>query len=179
MYPLGVASYSPTGVRLLRFNLACDGWIDPWSVRLSLFLRNNTAFGDVAGNVGSGRTASAIQLLGPPNILFSRARLLSGAVLEDQMYHSRGAYLWQKLLRDRARAIDDVLEAPWAAGQALTIPGGQGRWMLTPLMFGMLNQNLYIPGKTCPLTTELELVSDPCAILNQLILGAAPAGPYN
>ena len=94
------------------------------SVRLNVFLTKNMNFADAGGVAGLGLTASTMQHLGPPNILFSRARLLcNGVVIEDQMYHNRGAYLWPKLLRDRTRAIDDVLEAPWPAGQNLTIPG--------------------------------------------------------
>ena len=77
----------------------------------------------------------------------------------------RRSYTRQKIVRDRNRAIDDVLEAPWTAGQNFCIPGeGAGRWILAPFMFGMLSEGL-IPGKACPLTIELELVSDSLAIL--------------
>ena len=40
-FSMGGNEYSPQGVRVLRFQLASDGWLDPSSVRIMYTLKNN------------------------------------------------------------------------------------------------------------------------------------------
>ena len=84
-YPVGAASIQPDGVRLLRFTLATDGWLDVSTLRLSFYRRNKTNFPDypAAPNTipNSGAALGTINLLGPPGILWNRIRVLSGGAV--------------------------------------------------------------------------------------------------
>ena len=63
-FPQGGNSYAPTGVRLIRFQLADNTqFLDPHSIRLMFTLTN-------------GDAARPLQLTGPPMVLFQRARLV-------------------------------------------------------------------------------------------------------
>ena len=72
-FSMGGNEYSPRGVRVLRYTLSSDGWLDPSSVRIMYTLVNE----DI----------NPIHLLRPlsgPATFFRRLRILcGGAVVED------------------------------------------------------------------------------------------------
>jgi len=76
-FPTGGNSYSPTGVRLLRFELTtnADDFLDPGSVRLAFTLVNNDA-------------TNPLRLLSNnPLVVCSRLRVLCrGSAVEDIPY---------------------------------------------------------------------------------------------
>ena len=42
-YPSGASTYSPTGVRVMRFNLVGESWLDPGSLRITSKLAHTRA----------------------------------------------------------------------------------------------------------------------------------------
>jgi hypothetical protein len=63
-FPSGASSFSPTGVRTIRFVLTGEqGWCDPATLRLAFKLRNDSADG-------------VLQLAGGAHVLFDEVRLL-------------------------------------------------------------------------------------------------------
>ena len=71
-FPMGGNNYSPTGVKVIKFNLTGDQWLEPDTLRI-MFQMNN------ADN------ASALKPLHwNPAVFFRRARLIAGGqVVED------------------------------------------------------------------------------------------------
>ena len=77
----GGDQYSPNGVKVMKFNLAGDQWLDPSTFRVMLQLNN-------AGNVGSAE-GSATKALEPlawnPAVFFRRARTICGGVVVEDI----------------------------------------------------------------------------------------------
>ena len=76
----GGNTYSPNGVKVMKFNLAGDQWLDPSTFRVAFQLNNHN------GNI-SGTPSFPIMvqpLLWNPAVFFRRARLICGGqVVED------------------------------------------------------------------------------------------------
>ena len=71
-YPSGASTFSPSGVRVCRFTIAGDGWLDPQSLRVYAKLANTHA-------------SAALQLADGPHTLFSRVRLFVGGTLVEDL----------------------------------------------------------------------------------------------
>ena len=76
----GGNQYSPSGVKVMKFNLTGDQWLDPSTFRVMFQLNN-------IGNVGAAEGTS-LKMVGPlswnPAVFFRRARLICGGqVVED------------------------------------------------------------------------------------------------
>ena len=161
-FPQGGNSYAPTGVRLIRFQLADNSqFLDPHSIRLMFTLTNS----------GAG---APLQLKGPPMVLIQRARLLcNGVVVEDIMYANR-LYMMLNAMNPQRRNASNTLEwqhqddAPPSAESIAgtdtvysSIAAGAGKRFMAELPFGLFKQPLYLMLKAAPLTVELEIVQDP------------------
>ena len=76
----GGNTYSPNGVKVMKFNLTGDQWLDPSTFRVAFQLNNHN------GNT-SGQLSSPIMvqpLSWNPAVFFRRARLICGGqVIED------------------------------------------------------------------------------------------------
>ena len=85
-YPSGASTFSPNGVRVCRFNIVGDGWLDPASLRVYFKLANNHA-------------TDRVSLAGGPHVLFSRLRLfIGGTLVEDLDYYGRSHELLRRIL---------------------------------------------------------------------------------
>ena len=76
----GGNSFSPNGVKVMKFNLTGDQWLDPFTFRV-MFQLNNT------GNAGAAE-GTASKMIEPlswnPAVFFRRARIIAGGqVVED------------------------------------------------------------------------------------------------
>lgn len=166
---VGSNIYSPTtGVRLIRFNISSEDFLDPNSLRIQFDILNTDPDGvkylyPVSGAHG----------------FFSRARLLSrGVVVEDISQYNRVHEMFT-LFKSSATAQNDLMESglyeynkasvsyalPFTGQQIKELHGiaGSGKYYRTVLfkpLFGLLNQKKYISLKYSPLTIELELDSE-------------------
>jgi hypothetical protein len=145
--PQGGNQYTPTGVRLVRFQLADPvQFLDPSTIRLQFDLLNTTPAPDPVA-------ATPLTLLDSPHVLFQRGRILvNGVQVEDIQYYGRLCTMLRKL-QPRNRIADDLIETDWS----LPIARGQRKRFMLTLPFGLFNQHLYIWLKVAPLTVELEL----------------------
>ena len=85
-YPSGSSTFSPDGVRVCRFTLGGEGWLDPASLRISAKLANTHA-------------SAALILADGPHVLFSRMRLwIGGTLVEDIDSYGRSHQLFRRLL---------------------------------------------------------------------------------
>ena len=179
-FPQGGNSYAPTGVRLIRFQLADNTqFLDPHSIRLMFTLTNNAAAG-----------GAALQLKGPPMVLFQRARILcNGVVVEDIMYANR-MYMMLYAMNPQRRNASNLLEWSWqsenppiagntAAQEEVysTIAATASKRFMGELPFGLFKQPLYLMLKACPITIELEICQDPEEALCTTIAAAGAAAP--
>ena len=89
-FSMGGNEYSPRGVRVLRFTLSSDGWLDPSSVRVMYTLVNEDT--------------TAAHLLRPvsgPWCMFRRFRCIcNGTVVEDTNDWNRLSHMFQILSTD-------------------------------------------------------------------------------
>ena len=174
-YPQGANEYkSDSGSRVLRFTLSGNGqYLDPATVRVQFTLVNN-------GNVGQ-----VLYPLGGPWSFFRRCRILSGAsgVIEDIDYanriHEQMHMLTAKHHRNNDLNIEGGFGGYWDSDNAYSattvgtdtsaanlanqlgtqITYGSQRTVSFKPLFGILNQNKYIPLQWLPLTIEYELVT--------------------
>ena len=83
-------SYAPNGVRVLRFTLSSDGWLDPSSVRIMYTLKNN-----------DNNQFHYLRPLSGPATFFRRLRILcGGTVIEDINDWDRMSHMFQILSTD-------------------------------------------------------------------------------
>ena len=172
----GGNSYSSSGVRVLKFNLTGDQWLDPSTLRVAFTLNNDT-------------TAVENKLIQPlswnPAIFFRRARVIAGGqILEDIDDFNRLSMMLTCLKpRDEQLMIasegfgsfDDKGPGVTEAGGGVqddrknyrtddydiggyVEPAGSRRVLFKP-MFGLLHQEKLLPLRYCPIQIELELVN--------------------
>ena len=115
-YPSGASTFSPNGVRVCRFTIAGDSWLDPSSLRVYAKLANTSANG------------TALQLADGPYSLFSRARLfIGGTLVEDVDIYNRSHTLFRRVLMPSAwchnDAIESGLQSSIEAGAGSSSPG--------------------------------------------------------
>ncbi len=98
-YPSGASTFSPSGVRVCRFTIAGDGWLDPQSLRVYAKLANTHA-------------STALQLADGPHTLFSRVRLfIGGTLVEDLDAYGRSHQLFRRLLMPKDWVENDAIES--------------------------------------------------------------------
>ena len=172
----GGNSYSSSGVRVLKFNLTGDQWLDPSTLRVAFTLNNDT-------------TVVENKLIQPlswnPAIFFRRARVIAGGqILEDIDDFNRLSMMLTCLKpRDEQLMIasegfgsfDDKGPGVTEAGGGVqddrknyrtddydiggyVEPAGSRRVLFKP-MFGLLHQEKLLPLRYCPIQIELELVN--------------------
>ena len=77
----GGNQYSPNGVKVMKFNLTGDQWLDPSTSRV-MFQLNNT------GNTGAAE-GTALKRVEPlswnPAVFFRRARIICGGVVVEDI----------------------------------------------------------------------------------------------
>ena len=97
-YPSGATTYAPNGVRVMRFNLVGEGWLDPESLRITGKLAN------------TGTTA--LQLADGPHSMFQRAKLsIAGTVCEDLDNYNRNHQLFRRMLMPKSWVENDIVES--------------------------------------------------------------------
>ena len=149
-FPSSASTYSPTNVRVIKLQLNDDNWLDPTTVKLHYTLNNLDGTNPL-------RTVSK-----SPNVFFSRARvLMGGQVIQDLQDYNRNTELMRNLM-DVDRAANDAIDGfdhydfqPWNSGG---VAAGESTRVSTSLMLGIFNQPKYIPLKYAGgITVELEL----------------------
>ena len=79
-YPNGASTYSPSGVRVIRYNIVREGWLDPASLRM---------YGKLS-NTG----ANVLQLADGPHSMIQKVKLsIGGTVIEDLDMYNRNHQL--------------------------------------------------------------------------------------
>ena len=174
----GGNQYSPSGVKVCKFNIVADQWLEPSTFRV-MFTVNNT---------GDPATEIITPLHWNPAVMFRRARIIAGGqIIEDIDDFNRLSLMFTALksqddqkeiamegfgLFDRKydRPAGGLLADPDAEDdderkiyrvsdwdEAGTI--GKSRTVLFKPMLGFLAQEKLIPLRYCPLQIELELVN--------------------
>ena len=141
-YPSGASQFSPDGVRVARFVITGENWLDPSTLRLACKLKNTHA-------------TNTLQLASGPWCLFDQVRLLIGGVEVERIggpYYGRQHELFRHLLMPNAWNIESTNEdgQEYSAGSYPQVQPkviGPGQFIslnLTPLL-GILNAQKYLP----------------------------------
>ena len=165
----GGNQYSPNGVRVIKFNLTGDQWLDPSTFRV-MFQLNNEDF-DSAGSI------FVKTLSWNPAVLFRRCRLICGGqVIEDTDDFNRLS-LMPTALKSNEEQLEIASEGfccfdskygDIAADNRKTYRldhfdeagfVGQSRRVVFKPMAGIFNQDKLIPLRDCPIQIELEVVN--------------------
>ena len=169
----GGNQYSPN-VKVMKFNLTGDQWLDPSTFRVMFQLNN-------AGNIGAPE-GSPLKQIKPlpwnPAVFFRRARIICGGVVVEDVDNFNRLSLMLTALEteeeqtsiagkgfcnfDHKHATEQQhdsrstyrLENYDQAGYATT-----ARRVLFIHIFGLFNQDKLLPPRCCPIQIELELVN--------------------
>ena len=166
----GGNSYAPNGVKVMKFNLTGDQWLDPSTFRVAFQLNNHNPA------QSSGFATPVTPLHWNPAVFFRRARLIcGGVVVEDIDDFNRLSLMLTSLMTedeqttmaiegfghyDRKITAEDDTRASYRfedfdyAGQVMD----NRRVMFKPLM-GIFNQEKLLPLRYMPMQLELELVN--------------------
>ena len=153
---------SGSGTKVIKFQLNADGWLDPSTTRVMFNL------------VNKGTAAQMLRPLQGAYSFFRRLRITAnGALVEDVSDYNRVHQLFEVLTSEHNRNNDDIegfgyrsdTVSPHVAHTELTgsLPGIAGQSHQTvsfKLCSGLFSQPKMIPLKYCPLTIELELVTN-------------------
>ena len=150
----GGNSYSSQGVKVMKFHLTGDQWLDPSTFHVMLQVNNR----DAAKPLKSAHWN--------PAVMFSRMRLIAGgSVLEDISDANRLSLMLDALTSSDERTLRHtqgfsiLRDASEAFDWADTIPANDSRIVMFKPLFGLFKQEKLIPLRYCPLQIELELVS--------------------
>ena len=166
-FPSGGNSYSPLGVKIIKFVITGTDWLDPSSVRIQFRLNNSNG--------------QVLKLLNPlPANFFRRLRIIAGGqVIEDIDCYNR-VYNMIHMMLPMERRMNDAAEG-FGMGEAAhavaydpdAIVGMQqflfspeleaqsSRVVLFPLFCGLFNQSKFLPLKYLQgLQIELEVVNN-------------------
>ena len=101
-WSIGSNAYTPVGgVKLLKFQLVSDDWLDPSSVVMQFELVNNAVVGTIGNDV--------LRPLGQPRLFFKRLRVLAGGqVVEDIQDYGRNMELISSLQNEFVRDNNDI-----------------------------------------------------------------------
>ena len=164
-YPSGSNIYKPTsGTKVIKFQLASEGWLDPSTVVINFTLVNN-----------EDPSTGAAKLLRPlqgGHSFFRRLRIsANGALIEDFDYN-RTHQMFEMLTSGHNRDNGDIegfgyrsdTVAPGTARTVTNLPGiagGSSQTIGMQLCSGLMRQSKLLPLKYMGnLTIELELVND-------------------
>ena len=155
-HPSSASSWKPSGVRLMRFNLAdVAGWLDGGTMRLIFTITNNKANGTLQPIVDS------------PASMLRRVRVIANgsAVLEDIEEYGRVYQLFSEMLPAQRR-YNNISES-WGATNVTgtlngpftvdAIPADSSRQVCVTLLSSFLSQGKMVPLSMVPITIELEL----------------------
>jgi hypothetical protein len=150
----GGNQYSTSGVKVMKFNLTGDQWLDPSSFQVMFQLNNRSA------------TKPLRSCYWNPAVLFSRMRIIAGGVvIEDISDANKLSVILDYVSSEEDQRIRRVEGFGREEGSTLdsgdSIKANKGRIMLFKPIFGLLKQEKLIPLRYCPLQIELELISTP------------------
>ena len=98
-YPSGATTFSPNGVKVARFSIAGDGWLDPATLR-------------VYGKLANTSNDTVLQLADGPHSCFSRVRLfIGGTLVEDIDCYNRSHQLFRRVLMPTDWCSNDAIES--------------------------------------------------------------------
>eukprot|EP00972_Heterocapsa_arctica_P035767 5260741-Heterocapsa_arctica.AAC.1 len=168
-FPSGGNFYSSSGVKVCKFNISGDQWLDPQTLRVHFQLNNES----------DPVLKPMIQPLSwNPAVFFRRARLIGGGqVIEDIDNFARLSLMLTSLESEHEQlsiasegfcsyddkygpGADDKRKSYNLIDHEASGVVRQSRRVLFKPMFGLFNQDKMIPVKYLPLQIELELVSD-------------------
>ena len=166
----GGNQYSPSGVKVCRFNITSDHWMDPSTFRV-MFQLNNKDY-----------TSDGVTWVEPlswnPAVFFRRARIIAGGqVIEDIDDFNRLSMMLTALKSEEEKLMissegfgqfddkyptesDDTRKTYRVEDCDKSGAVWQSRRVVFKPMFGLLNQEKLIPLRFCPLQIELELVTN-------------------
>ena len=155
-HPSSAASWKPSGVRLMRWNLSDQsGWLDGGSLRLAFTITNLKATGVLTPDCDS------------PACMFRRMRVIANgsSVIEDIEEYGRTFQMFAEMMPSHKR-YNAVTEA-WGSTtgtQSLdvpftpeNIPQDSSRQVVVHLMSPFFSQGKWIPLSMLPITLEIEL----------------------
>ena len=155
-HPSSASSWKPSGVRLMRFNLAdLAGWLDGSTLRLA-FTINNTR-----------KDGSLVPVVDSPASLLRRVRVIANgsSVIEDVEEYGRTYQMFSDMLPAQKR-FNNVTEG-WGATYATAslnapfatdpIPEAGSREVVVTLLSSFLSLGKYIPLGMLPVSIEAEL----------------------
>ena len=165
----GGNQYSASGVRVIKFNLTGDQWLDPSTFRVMFQFNNKDFTAD-----GSIYLKS---LSWNPAVLFRRCRVICGGQVIEDIDDFNRLSLMLTALKSNEEQLEIAAEgfgsfdsryANYAADTRKTYRlenhdeagiVGQGRRAMFKPMLGIFNQDKLIPLRYAPLQIELELVN--------------------
>ena len=165
----GGNQYSPNGVRVMKFNLTGDQWLDPSTFRIRFQLNNLDWKADGLNYIKP--------LSWNPAVFFRRARIIAGGqVIEDIDDFNRLSLMLTTIksneeqlmiasegfgsFDDRYGVVAEDHRKEYRS-KDYDYSGGvfQSRRVVFKPMFGLLHQEKLLPLRYCPLQIELELVN--------------------
>ena len=166
----GGNQYSPNGVKVMKFNLTGDQWLDPSSFRV-VFQLNNEGY-DAAGSI-------CVQPLSLNRaVFFRRCRIIAGGVVIEDIDNFNRFSIMLHALKSEGEQLGIASEGfgsfddKYANATADTrksyrlgsheqsgIVSAARRVTFQPLI-GLFNQETLIPLRYCPIQFELELVNN-------------------
>jgi hypothetical protein len=155
----GSNTYSPSGVRVLKFQLSSNGWLDPDSVRIMYTLVNE----DPVAN-------HYLRPVSGPWSLFRRLRITCGGVtVEDINEFDRISHMFSILSTDEYLGnshVEGFGYEPYLDNMELLdgditrgIPGGKSKVVCFKPLCGLFSQPKNLPLRYCNIVVELELVN--------------------
>ena len=166
-YPSGASHFSPDGLRVARFTISGEHWLDPSSLRVYFKLQNTHA-------------TEQLLLASGPHVLFDRIRLLiGGTVVEDVgPLYGRTHEMLRRILMPSNWVENEAIESgeqKLADNQFQRVapmpinPGGYAVLNFSPLL-ALMNCGKYLPLAFAPMQLELTL-SDAASALSPGNLG--------
>ena len=176
-FSTGGNSYAPNGVRVVRFQLSSDGWLDPSSVRIQFTLVNE-----------DGNPGHLLRPVSGPYSFFRRFRALcGGTVVEDINDWDRLSHMFEILSTDEYSKDSETQGfgfpiyrdgMPIMSGDPTRgIPPGRNKTVLFKPLSGLMSCGKMLPLRYCSIVIELEVVNnltDP--IISQYSIEAIPPG---
>ena len=169
MFPASGNFFSPTGIRVIRINIASNLWMAPDTARLCCTIR---------------ATTNPLVPKGPMSLMFSRVRILAGGVvLADQVEFNRLGRTLHKLMSPQAYI--DLCNESFDCSVSTSLPAA-GEWIHNPVLAGgekriqmpLTQLGLFAQSKILPcryltgLSLEFEITPDANEWLN--IAGGPP-----
>ena len=171
----GGNSYSPTGVKVMKFNLTGDQWMDPSTFRI-MFQLNNIGNAGVDPN-GQQPLKELEPLSWNPAVFFRRARIICGGVVVEDIDSFNRLSLMVTALKTEEEQRQIALEGFGSYDTKFTDGTNDirasyriedydrsgdvklSRRVIFKPLFGLFSQDKLLPLRYCPIQLELELVN--------------------